>query len=188
MEEFVNFNNITEVEEASKYLEPQAWNGEYPDLFTQDKKQSQDPISLISFDGASLIEEEYVDPFASLKLKESNTKEEFVKKLQFRRQKLKEMAKSLSSEQIPHRQIRDWNLSANCKETPIFYHPQVQAYYFTIEYQNPIEKQNNAMCEVEAQSSTVLRDETRSTVSFEELQLARSMLAFCSTFLPEYVN
>jgi hypothetical protein len=185
MEEFVNFT-ISDTEDTQQPIEPQDWTS-YPDLFTE--KKEEPPMSIITFDGASLMEEEYVDPFASLTSKATNTKEEFLKKLKSRRQKLEEMAKSLSTQQLPSTKVHPWDLEMNCKESKIHWQPQVQAYCVEIPdfSQYPL-----ALKEREYQWNTHFKLFETTTQShlqaMQEKELARSMLSLFQFHLPEFLS
>jgi hypothetical protein len=107
MEEFGEFLNLAPAENISSeaidigHENIPDWD-DYPNLWSTNEMENppNDPISLISFDGASLLKEEYVDPFAALNSKKGKPKEAFLEKLQHRRMKLEQMAKSLSSSSV----------------------------------------------------------------------------------------
>ncbi|KAJ3272997.1 hypothetical protein HDV01_004903 [Terramyces sp. JEL0728] len=99
MEEFLNFNFTEPVAETA----PQAsvtddltlWES-YPPLWKKEEAiPAQDPISQINFEGASLIQEDFVDPFAA-KSEPTKVEIEFRERLISRRNKLDLLAKNLS--------------------------------------------------------------------------------------------
>ncbi|KAJ3262032.1 hypothetical protein HK103_003875 [Boothiomyces macroporosus] len=99
MEEFLNFNFAEPVAEPapqeSAADDLTLWES-YPPLWKKEEAiPAQDPISQINFEGASLIQEDFVDPFA---VKNEPTKVEtgFRERLISRRNKLDLLAKNLS--------------------------------------------------------------------------------------------
>ena len=109
VEEFLEFgseNLVEQLQQDSLNEQSQSWP-EYPDLFPKESPEmKEDPISLISFEGASLIKEEYVDPFAALSSKCETKAGDFLIKLQLRRQKLEQMAQSLRAKNS----LESWDL------------------------------------------------------------------------------
>jgi hypothetical protein len=176
MEEFVNFT-ISDTEDQQQPLEPQDWT-KYPDLFKEQKENI--PASLITFDNASLMEEEYVDPFASLR-KPIDSKQELLKKLKSRRQKLEEMAKSLT--QLP-KNLNQWDLDMDCTGEKIHLPPQVQAYYVQIpDFEHDFGSEQKSLLHILKGS---ISDDLFKN-SFNEKQMATSMLNLFEAHLPEYL-
>ena len=100
VDEFLVFSESTEIaQEASQDAAQNAENWpDYPDLFPEELKLKEDPMSLINFEGASLYKEEYVDPFAQLSPKyDSKNSRDFLTTLELRRKKLDNLAKNLQT-------------------------------------------------------------------------------------------
>jgi hypothetical protein len=96
---FEDFLAVTEAESAvpeaeSAVAEESAvgWD-QYPSLFETDEKH---PTSLINFNGASLMKEEFFDPFAALQKPQEREAFQFLDKLKLRKNKLEQLAKNLS--------------------------------------------------------------------------------------------
>jgi hypothetical protein len=97
--EYLNFGSFDIQEEsvATATQEPALWD-KYPALFeSEDNGMAAQPTALINFEDASLIKEEYVDPFSALLNKESRKHDSFLAKLRQRREKLEQMAQKLQT-------------------------------------------------------------------------------------------
>lgn len=95
MEDFLNFIPA----ESAVVPEPEVtdtsalWD-QYPNLFDDSEKDSE---SLINFNGASLMKEEYFDPFAILQKSQERETFQFLDKLKLRKYKLEQLAKNLTA-------------------------------------------------------------------------------------------
>lgn len=184
LEEFVQFNPTEEKQELEAPTTEPTWDS-YPNLWVE-KEQSADPVSLINFDGATLFEEPYEDPFADLITKTSDAKLDFQRKLQVRRAKLEEMAKNLTRQ-------KQWSLTESCSQHTNWKPStrQVQAFsLFTIDFY-PVKPMNMKDCS-SLPSISDLVDQSQSFLSnrgctTDEKKMAASMLNIFISHMPEYL-
>ena len=167
VEEFLVFTGesatIDSPQELSQDTATSNWPA-YPDLFPKEEAKKEDPISLISFDGASLYKEEYVDPFASLSPKYEAGSTEFLAKLKLRRKKLDNLARNLQTRK-PLEQWAHLEDSLSCGILP--WQREVQVYsLFSI----------TSSCKSDRIYSSAL-----------ETHLGAQMLDFFQMNLPEYL-
>ena len=169
VEEFLVFGSEIPSENIQESSQEPASNWPaYPDMFpAEEQRLKEDPISLISFEGASLYKEEYVDPFASLSPKYEANSRDFLTKLQLRRKKLDNLARNLQSKNP----LEQWtHLEDSLLVLP--WQKEVQVY---------------SLFNVESNTLATGAHQDFSKQLSSEAYLARKMLDFFQQSLPEYL-